>query len=79
MDETGKNPSDTKMTDIKTSQTEFSAPEGKSGGSAGGSNVYGDEMAPTGISTKVAMSQENQLKTSQMIKGEFSLCESPES
>lgn len=77
MDETGKNPSDKKMTDIKTSQTEFSAPEGKSGGPGAGPNLYGDEMAPTGLSTKEAMSQENQLKTSQMIKGEYSLCESP--
>lgn len=77
MDETGKNPSDTKMTDIKTSQTEFSAPGGKDSGPGPGPNVYGDEMAPTGLSTKEATSKDNQLKTTQMIKGEYSLCESP--
>lgn len=32
MDQMGKNPSDTKMTAIKTSQNDFSLVEGKSGG-----------------------------------------------
>ncbi len=34
MDETGKQPSDTKMTAIKTSQTSWSLSEGNSGGAA---------------------------------------------
>lgn len=76
MDVTTKQPSDTKITAIKTSQTDFSLCEGSDSGPGAGPNMYGDEMAPTGISTKVAMSKENELKTSQMIKGEFSLPES---
>lgn len=67
------------VTDIQTSQQkrgEYSLCEGKSGGSGLGPNLYGDEMAPTGISTKTAMSTDNQLKTTQMLRGEFSLPES---
>lgn len=73
------NSSDTKITAIETSQQkagEYSLCEGKSGGSSNGPNLYGDEKAPTGISTSEAMSFENQLKTTQQIKGEIS---SPES
>lgn len=69
------NSSDVKVSRITTSQTSFSLPEGTSHGSGSGPNLYGDEMAPTGVPTSVATSKENQLKTSQMIKGEFSLCE----
>lgn len=63
--------SDTKMTDIKTSQSDFSLTEGKSGGTV--SNVYGTEDAPNGISTKTCMTYENQFKTSQQILGDLSL------
>ena len=69
---------DTKKTVIQTSQAQnggWSLTEGKSGGSVGTIDVYGDEKAPTGVSTKVAMSGENQLKTTQQIAGAFSLCE----
>lgn len=71
MDDTS---SDTKMTDIKTSQDSFSLTEGKSGGSV--DQVYGEEMAPNGIATKTCMQPENQFKTSQQILGSLSLCES---
>lgn len=54
---------------------EISDPGGKDPGPGAGPNVYGDEKAPTGLSTSVALSEDNQLKTTQQIKGEFSLSE----
>jgi hypothetical protein len=51
---------------------EISDPGGKDSGVGPGPNLYGDENAPTGVSTKEAMSFENQLKTTQQIRGEFS-------
>lgn len=73
MEDIGKDPSDTKTTDIKTSQSDFSLTEGKSGGKI--SNVSGTEDAPNGISTKTCMEYGNQLKTSQQLLGELSLNE----
>lgn len=63
MDETGKNPSDTKMTAIKTSQTDFSDPAGKGG-------VTGPGTIPENGGGKG-----NFTATSQQVRGEFSLCE----
>lgn len=54
---------------------EYSDPGGKDPGPGESTTVYGDEDAPTGLSTSVALSQDNQLKTTQQIKGEFSLPE----
>lgn len=64
---------------IQTSQQakgEHHLTEGDAGGATTGPNAYGTDQAPTGVSTKTATSQENQLKTTQQIKGEFSLSES---
>lgn len=66
---------DENMTDIKTSQTDWSRSEGQENSSGAGENEYGDEMAPTGLSTKEATSDENAFKTTQQIKGEHSLVE----
>lgn len=67
------------QTDIQTSQQkagEHHLAEGGGGGGHAGPNQYGTDSAPTGLSTKTAMSQDNQLKTTQQIKGEYSLPES---
>lgn len=64
MDETGKSPSDTKITAIKTSQTDFSLTEGKSGG-ATGSGTIPENGGGKGSFTA----------TSQQLRGEISLCE----
>lgn len=69
---------DIKKPAIQTSQAQnggWSLTEGSDAGPGAGPNLYGDENAPTGVSTSTAMSQENQLKTTQQIKGEYSLCE----
>lgn len=67
------------QTDIHTSQQkagEHHLAEGKKGGAVAGPNAYGSDGAPTGLSTKTAISMENQLKTTQQIKNEYSLPES---
>lgn len=67
------------QTDIHTSQQkagEHHLAEGSGGGSTGGPNQSGSDKAPTGLSTKTALSPDNQLKTTQQIKNEFSLSES---
>lgn len=69
---------DTHVDTIQTSQQkrgEYSDPAGKDPGPGALPNLYGDEESPTGLSTKTALSPDNQLKTSQQIKGEFSLPE----
>ena len=66
MDEIGKEPSDTKITVIKTSQTDFSLCEGKSGGA-----VTVDSKVEEG-----SQGRGDFTKTSQQINGEISLCES---
>ncbi len=68
----------TQKTDIQTSQQkrgEYSLPEGHGGGGPGaGPNLFGNENAPTGLSTKASLAEP--FKTSQQIKGEYSLPES---
>jgi hypothetical protein len=67
MDETGKNPSDTKMTAIKTSQTSWSLPEGGSSGSTGPGTI------PENGGGKGSFTA-----TSQQIRGEHSKIEGAE-
>jgi hypothetical protein len=57
--------------DIHTSQQkvgEISDPGGKDSGPGPGPNVYGDEMAPTGVNTQ--RQGEDQLLTSQQLRKE---------
>jgi hypothetical protein len=68
-----------KQSDIQTSQQragEHHLAEGSGGGATSGPNAFGSDKAPTGLSTSTAMSMENQLKTTQQVKNEFSLGES---
>lgn len=65
------------QSDIQTSQAQnggWSLSEGQSSGGKNVTHEFGSESAPTGVSTKEALA--NPLKTSQMLKGEFSLPES---
>lgn len=62
MDETGKNPSDTKITAIKTSAQALSEPGGSSGGAA-----TVDEKVQEGSQGRGSFTQ-----TSQQISGSFS-------
>lgn len=69
MDElTVKEPSDTKITVIKTSSDILSEPSGGDSGSGPGSDLYTDESAPSGVSFQ--RSGEDQLKTSQQLRKE---------
>lgn len=67
----------TNQIDTQTSQQKQNAYSLAEGISAAGvsDTGSGDEFAPTGIPTTVAISQENQLKTTQMLRGEYSLAE----